>query len=213
MAKRKRRLSDVSSTDTGEKKASKSKVPLVDAPAGLLGTMLQWGRAKSAKKTAEAQMEESEGKMIDPIQKLRLEQCESDGTVHASIKFKADGCTLQMTQQGAFLQMVGDDAEETLRAEFGDEQFDAYFGVQEFYEIDASRLTEDDEEAIIKALGPKRAGELISRKAKVVPNDSFINDMTLKQPIRQLSDRVRVNHGLLTLKKPSFRVVTMPDDD
>ncbi len=214
MAKRRKSLRDVAGDGNADADGANSSIPLVDAPKELKKPMLQWASAKRHLISAKASLDSAEGELLAPATKLRLDRCAADNQLHASIKFKVNGVVLKTTQAAKYAPaMVGDAKVDAVRAEFTDADWSKYFGTEEFYEIDAAKLTDKDEDAIIKALGPKRASELLKRKVKLVPTSAFTKDSITDSRVRQITERVRQQHGLLTLQKPSFAVVSIDESD
>lgn len=190
---------------------AKSSTPSVTASEAVGKAIVAFKAAKRKEKEAAAELANAEAELLPESARLRLEQCHSDSTVHASVRLEADTPTgkesLLFTQKDQYKKMTGE-AQDTIRLVVGEENFDKWFDVKTTYSFDEEaleKLPNADEvvEALLTALGPN-ADKILTATTLVVPNERYTRDTIFDAKAQKIADRLQAD-GLAIPYKGSFR--------
>ena len=189
----------------------KSSTPSVTVSEAVGEAIVAFQAAKKKEKEAKAEIALAEIDLTPESARLRLEQCESDNKVHASVRLVSGDKNLLFTQKGQFKKMEGD-AEDPIRAIVGEDSFKQYFDVKTTYSLDEEaleRLSATDpgvEKALsefVDALGAN-AERILTATTLVVPNERFVRDSIFEHDTKKLAERLE-SEGFAVPYKPSYR--------
>jgi len=180
--------------------SSKSKTPVVQVTdQKQLTLMREIAEAKNAQKAAVSRLKVAEGGFRDDACGMYENRCQSDGTLHTSIKLVGeidDGAggepvSVSYTQTRRCLKMPEADASDPLHATFGDE-FDNLFAPERTIEIDTSVLSDDQIVAAVEALQGALGDSFdsaVTVESLIVPKEAFFGKRILDPKIQKLAQR------------------------
>lgn len=208
MAKKPSAFDALRAGSTSTKTAAKeSSVPTFTAPPEITQAIIDWTKANEALEAAEARVADAEGRIYDPAAQCRVRYCRDQGKVQPSIRLTAkDGDqirAIKFVQSGRFKKMVADKCQTAIEAEFGDDDFEKYFRVQEEFSFKPEDFTEDEIARMIKALGPDGVAK-IKRESVIAPTEAFLTASLLDGKVFQAWERLR-NLGICEPFKASIQ--------
>ena len=206
MAKSKGGLAGLTAAAGGKTtKASKSSVPVISAPQSMRPQIAAWTENKRVEATATSNRKAAESAIRDDAQGIREKSCVIDGEYHTSIRLDAgDDGAVTMTQTGRFKKMTVNEHQDRLLGIFGDKGFDKYFGEQSSISIDTEKLTDEQANKIMAALGDD-VGDLLVVETVIVPNERFTRDRVMVPAIKKKALEAETQ-GLAVPYAASFRL-------
>lgn len=200
--------------NTDGKKSKKSKIPSFEASDTTMGKNIrEWIDANRAKKAAESRVAEIKGRLVRPINDIRIRKCRDSREVLSTIKIFVDAekqtglkrAEIKLTAKNKFCKMRESECKDIIQTEFAGDDFEKYFSVEERFYIDPKMFSVEEIEKIVKALGPKGAERLgNTREATISPTDSFWSDATLNSDIYNKWQRLQ-EQGVCKPEEPSIQ--------
>ena len=195
---------------------SKSKSPVVQVTdQKQLKAMVAIVDAKNAQKAAVSALKVAEGGFRDDARTYYESRCQSDGTLHTSVKLVGqldqDGQTqpvsLNFVQTRKCCKMLEADASDPLHAVFAGE-FDKLFVPQRTIEVDTSVLSEEQVVAVVEAMQDALGDSFdpaVTVEALIFPKEAFFGKRVLDPKIHKLAARAAAD-GYAVPFTPSFKV-------
>lgn len=179
---------------------SKSKTPLVQVlDQKQLKALAAVVKAKNKHAEAASALKVAEGGFRDTARDHYEKRCQSDGTLHTSVKLvgqivqgdETKSLSLNYTQTRRCAKMLEDQATDPLRSVFGAE-YDNLFGPQRTIGIDTSVLSDDQIVAVVEAMQTALGDNFdaaVTVESLLVPKEAFFGKRVLDPKIHKQARR------------------------
>lgn len=206
-------LSRVGKKGTTKSKSNTPQITITDQEQ--LQALKEIVDAKIAVKAAESAKKIAEGAFLDEATDLYESKCRNDGTLHTSVRFlgtldmdgQKESLSLQFLQTRRCKKMVEDEASDPLHSAFGND-FDDLFNPQRTIEIDTSKLTDEQVDAVVEkleeALGDN-FDDAVSVEALILPKEAFFGKRILDANIRAKAQNAAAD-GYAVPFAPAFKL-------
>lgn len=189
--------------------SSKSGTPVVPLPATLHPFVTQWFEGKEEEQRGETRRKEAEGQLTPTADEMLVVESQRAGKFLNSIRLGAGDQTLMFQRKNQWLKMGEterrslDQTEEELLSIFGDEDYNRYFERKTVLKIDPEKLSDEQAEAISKALGAQ-AADILEAEAVIKPKEALMVDCTFNSKLREKQQTAQRN-GLCVPYSPSYK--------
>ncbi len=196
---------------------SKSTTPQINVSDEVqLEAIAEIMEAKSAVKRADSALKIAEGAFRDDATELFEGRCREDATLHTSVRLVGtltpDGedarpLSLQYVQTRRCKKMQEDEASDPLHSAFG-KDFDDLFAPQRTVEIDTSKLTDDQIEAVVGAMQEALGNsfdDAVAVQALILPKEAFFGKRVLDAKVRAKADKAAAD-GFAVPFSSSFKL-------
>lgn len=200
------------------KKDTKSKTPHISVtdPAQIL-SILAIVEGKEAVKEADSALKVAEEEFRDTATELYERKCQSDGTLHTSVRMvgtlQGQPLTLMYQQARSCLKMQEAEAKVPLQTIFGN-RFYELFETKRTLSIKTESMNDNQITAVIQALqtalgletfGKFVSDQVITSENLINPTEAFFGRRILDVDIRVLADRAQ-EEGFAQLKSSCFKL-------
>jgi len=182
----------------------KRTVPELEVTPGLRALAEAYAEASNARAAAAARELELREQLISALKPLWREYCRRDKRYHTCMTADAGPTTKVRIVFPSFCKMMSYSDEHELRAIFGEKDFDRYFEVKRYLELEVEKLSRGDLEATLEVL-QEHALEAVVVHIRVMPRDEYFEDRVLNGRTAVLAERAE-KRGLAVPFSPSLTV-------